>query len=68
VGRKRLKAFLVDPRLCKSCEICVALCPKKILVMEKRPLCTDVTQCSLCRSCVMHCPDLAIELEESIDE
>lgn len=67
--RRRLKAFIVDPRLCKSCEICVALCPKRILVMEKKnPVCLDVSQCTLCRSCEMHCPDLAIELEETTDE
>jgi 2-oxoglutarate ferredoxin oxidoreductase subunit delta len=64
--RKSLKAFTVNPRYCKSCEICVALCPKKILSMKgKNPVISDISECTLCATCEVHCPDLAIELEAS---
>jgi len=69
VPKRRLSSFVVEQRFCKSCEICVALCPKKLLAMEnKRPVISDPGECTLCRICEIHCPDLAIELEESADE
>ncbi len=69
VPKRRLSSFMVEPRYCKGCEICVALCPKKILRMEnKRPAISDLQECTVCRICEIHCPDLAIELEESAGE
>ena len=67
--KARLLAFEVNPRFCKSCEICVALCPLKLLRMEgKHPACSDVERCTVCRMCELHCPDLAIALGASEDE
>ena len=66
---RTLKRFLVNPRYCKGCEICVALCPKKIISMKgKVPVVEDPSQCTMCLMCETHCPDLAIGLEAADDE
>lgn len=59
--------------LCKGCELCIAFCPKKLLVADKQVLnksgvhpamITDTTQCVGCLSCVMMCPDAIIRIEK----
>jgi 2-oxoglutarate ferredoxin oxidoreductase subunit delta len=47
---------------CKSCEICVALCPKHVLEMaeDRKPVVARPADCIQCRMCELHCPDLAI--------
>lgn len=51
---------------CKGCEICISVCPKKILEIDERhvnargyhPVCiTDAAQCIGCASCAIMCPD-----------
>lgn len=56
---------------CKGCELCVSVCPKKILSIEEmkvnvkgyRPAkMTDITQCIGCANCALVCPDGIISI------
>lgn len=62
--------------LCKSCEICVVSCPKKILFIDKNCLndygahpatIKDMTQCIGCANCALMCPDAVICIEKLED-
>jgi 2-oxoglutarate ferredoxin oxidoreductase subunit delta len=60
----------IDPRRCKSCELCIAACPKKILVLSDKVnelgfhiiTCVDEKECTGCQACAQVCPDVAIEI------
>ncbi len=62
--------ILVDKTLCKGCELCVGVCPKKILRLSSEInsmgnyfICqTDETVCIGCKLCAIMCPDLAISV------
>ena len=46
---------------CKSCVICVAICPKSVLEMRAGyPTVVDLPACTACALCEVHCPDFAI--------
>ncbi len=58
---------------CKGCGLCVAACPKGLLVMDKGRInrkghypaaITDMTQCSGCACCAVMCPDCVITVEK----
>lgn len=61
----------VDVRLeiteqwCKSCDICVKLCPERCLRLndERVVELTDPAQCTGCRLCEWLCPDFAIRVQ-----
>ncbi|MEW6515305.1 MAG: 4Fe-4S dicluster domain-containing protein [candidate division FCPU426 bacterium] len=65
----------VDPRRCKSCELCLAVCPKKIMVITHErnehgfhvAACRDERECTGCLACALVCPDVAIEIFEDKD-
>jgi 2-oxoglutarate ferredoxin oxidoreductase subunit delta len=52
--------------LCKGCEICVALCPKKILALgdDLKVHVVNPKDCIVCMMCEWHCPDFAIFVEK----
>jgi 2-oxoglutarate ferredoxin oxidoreductase subunit delta len=60
----------VDANFCKSCELCVAACPKKIMVISEKKNtlgfklaeCTDENLCTGCLACALVCPDVAVEI------
>lgn len=62
----------IDPKLCKSCEICVEICPNDVLKLssERNEKGYNVCQvintedCIKCRQCEINCPDLAISVTE----
>ncbi len=47
---------------CKACGICIAFCPKHIIIADKngKPHIEDPDACIGCRFCEVHCPDFAI--------
>ena len=51
---------------CKSCGICVAFCPKKVIGTDEmgNPVVEHPEDCSGCRFCELHCPDFAIAVKE----
>lgn len=54
----------ISVALCKACGICVALCPKGVLVEGTGgvPDVSNAEACTSCRICELHCPDLAINI------
>lgn len=57
---------------CKGCELCVQVCPKKIVVMAKDRLnkkgfhpatVIEMDKCIGCAFCAITCPDTVIEVE-----
>jgi 2-oxoglutarate ferredoxin oxidoreductase subunit delta len=49
---------------CKGCGICVAFCPKEVLVLddEGKACWAHSEKCINCAFCELRCPDVAIEL------
>ena len=62
--------IVVNPDLCKGCELCVHACPQQILAMGKRSnskgyLYVEVHEpkrCIGCRLCCIACPDVALDM------
>lgn len=61
---------IVDRERCKGCELCISVCPQKIMVMSKtfnkksyHPAeQINPEKCTGCAFCAMTCPDVAIEV------
>ena len=60
---------VVDTNRCKGCELCIAVCPKNVLVMAEtfnargyRPamLVDPESQCTGCTLCAAMCPDAVL--------
>lgn len=51
---------------CKACGICMAFCPKTIILTDKagKPVVEEPDTCIGCRFCEVHCPDFAITVSE----
>jgi Dissimilatory sulfite reductase (desulfoviridin), alpha and beta subunits len=63
----------VDKTVCKGCELCVAVCSKKIMVLDRDALnekgyhpakCINGERCIACAMCAIICPDSAIKVEK----
>lgn len=63
--------FRVDR--CKGCGLCLTVCPKKIIILDKETLnqkgfhpagVTDMEKCIGCAMCATICPDLVIKVEK----
>ena len=62
----------IDRMCCKGCDICIAICPRKIFVRSKKrngygtnmPEVQNSENCSVCRMCERMCPDGAINVEQ----
>ncbi len=67
---KKKVTTTIDKNRCKGCELCVNVCPNKVLAMsqdinDKGYFYAQVVNqaaCTACRFCVMQCPDVAITL------
>lgn len=62
------KKFSVDinRKWCKGCNLCIEICPKKVLELDAEVKCTAPRQddCIGCRQCDNICPDMAITIKE----
>lgn len=64
--------IIINPKLCKSCALCVFVCPTGVLEMveNKRNIYNYSAEaiapeyCTLCQFCVYQCPDFAIVVEK----
>jgi len=63
---------IINESLCKGCELCTSVCPKKILKLSEDKInhkgyfpaeCIDVEKCIGCTFCALICPDVAIEIQ-----
>lgn len=54
----------VQPNWCKSCGVCVAFCPKQVLVLDEagKARVQNLEACIGCRLCEIRCSDYAIEV------
>ncbi len=60
---KTLKKLNLEKELCKGCGICVAFCPKNVLVLKKgKAEIENLDDCIQCGQCELRCPDYAIYL------
>ena len=65
-----MPGITIDKNHCKGCELCVTVCPQKILSMSKEITVRgyfyarvhDPSRCIGCRLCAIMCPDVAIEV------
>ncbi len=66
-----------ETELCKGCELCVAVCPKNIVYIDKDTInekgyhpatVTEMDKCTGCTMCALMCPDLVITVERGVDK
>lgn len=63
-GKKGFVKIDIVLNYCKGCEICVAFCPEKVLVMEREVAqVADISKCTKCNICEYLCPDFSISVE-----
>lgn len=61
----------INKKRCKGCQLCVVVCPRKNLALDKTLAESGVfpavvikeDDCSGCGLCFVMCPDVAIEIE-----
>ena len=58
-------SIILNHDWCKKCGICVAFCPKKVLMADEvgRVVIANENECIACRICERLCPDFAINIE-----
>lgn len=57
---------------CKGCELCISVCPQKILRLSDKqnsfgvmyPECFNPEKCTGCKLCAMMCPDSVISVQK----
>ncbi len=66
-----MKGYIeIDQELCKGCQICIALCPKKVIFSSDKlntsgyapAVFNDSNGCTGCAICALVCPEVAIEV------
>jgi len=66
------KIWMQFPEQCKSCGLCIEICPKKVLSWDEEVLghfgratvkC-DIKNCIQCKMCEHICPDMAIRVKD----
>ena len=65
IFQRNLKRLIINEKWCKGCGICVAFCPKQVLVLKKGKVTkANPDACIKCGQCEQRCPDYAIYLEK----
>lgn len=60
----KISEITINEQWCKSCEICVNFCPKKVYDMGRfYPVVARPDDCIACKLCEKLCPDFAIKVE-----
>ena len=63
----------IDENICKGCGLCVFVCPKKIIRINREKLSPkgynpagviEIEKCIACGMCATICPDSAIKVEK----
>lgn len=64
MAKKKLEESRINRDWCKGCGICVSLCPKKVLELDRedKVIVVRPEDCICCKMCEKRCPDLAIEI------
>jgi len=66
-----MKSVTIDAELCKSCELCIDVCPKKLIILDEETInkngyrpatLKDFGACSACAQCYVVCPHVAIKV------
>lgn len=66
------KVWMQFPEQCKSCGLCIEVCPKKCLSWDESVLghfslptikC-NIKECIQCKICEKNCPDMAIRVKD----
>jgi len=59
----------INPDWCKSCDICVKMCPERCLKLDEhlKAVLSDPERCTGCRICEWLCPDFAITVHRSAE-
>lgn len=65
VKRKELAVININEAWCKGCDICVQICAKDVLVLNKwnKGEIVDLAACNKCMLCEILCPDFAITVK-----
>jgi 2-oxoglutarate ferredoxin oxidoreductase subunit delta len=68
---------VINENLCKGCELCISVCPRKIIFLSDtfnarsyhfaRTDSNRDDQCTGCTACALICPDVAIEIAGDLD-
>ena len=68
-----MKITAFDEERCKGCGLCIAVCPKKIIALDKDKInkkgynpagIANLDLCTSCAQCAIICPDVAIRIEK----
>ncbi|MFX0096591.1 MAG: 4Fe-4S dicluster domain-containing protein [Candidatus Hodarchaeota archaeon] len=70
--KKEKLEIRIDGELCKGCDICIYVCPKKVLKISDNPTDKGIhipeiqkpDECNGCLVCELHCPDFAIYINK----
>jgi len=74
MSKKHYK-IIINEELCKGCDICVELCPTNVFELSEQintkgyyvPKPILIENCTGCKICDLICPEMAILLEQIID-
>ena len=69
-----MSRIVVDSERCKGCKLCLAACPKKLVVIGEQinshgyHFATQINpeQCIACKLCAIMCPDSAISVYKEV--